>query len=84
MPVSDDIGISLLFGPITALADMVPFVGGVFKFGAFLASVVLAVVISTTFIAVEWFLVRPLLAICLPTGALGCLFLSHHLGKRVA
>lgn len=57
------IGLLLITRPITALANFVPFLGGIVGFAAFLVAGLLAVGLSLITIAISWVAVRPLIGI---------------------
>lgn len=54
------IGIALLMGPITVLADVIPFLGSLASAGTFLIAFVVGLLLWTIAIAIAWFVVRPL------------------------
>ena len=58
-------------GPLTVLADIIPFLGSIVGAGTKFIAGVLAFVLSTTIIAVGWFAFRPLLGISLVVLAVG-------------
>lgn len=63
------VGFALVFAPLAVIADFVPFVGSMVRFGTGLISLVLAIVVGTVTIAVAWFWYRPVLsAIILAVG----------------
>ena len=57
------IGFALLMAPLGVLADFIPFIGSIVRFGTGLIAFLLAILIGTSTIAVAWFYYRPLLAI---------------------
>ncbi|MEQ1838878.1 MAG: TMEM43 family protein [Verrucomicrobiales bacterium] len=65
------IGLGLIMGPLTVLADIIPFLGSIVGAGTKFIAGVLAFVLSTTIIAVGWFASRPLLGISLVVVAVG-------------
>lgn len=75
-------GIRLLVEPLTILTDWIPFLGQIIDAGATLASVVLALAVSTITIAVAWFAARPLLSGGLVVAALGVIWLARKKKKR--
>ncbi|MCP4690683.1 MAG: hypothetical protein GY859_21700 [Desulfobacterales bacterium] len=59
------IGLFLIFGPLSALADIIPFLGGVVQFGAVIVALLLTCVLSTLTIGAAWVFYRPVLGISL-------------------
>jgi len=65
------IGFALFMAPIGVIADVIPFLGSIVRFGTGLLAFLLAVVVGTITIAIAWFYYRPLLGIgILVVGAL--------------
>lgn len=65
------VGFSLFMNPIAVLADVIPPLGSVIRFGTGLLAFLFAVVAGTITIAIAWFYYRPLLGIgILVVGAL--------------
>jgi hypothetical protein len=65
------IGFALFMSPIAILADVIPFLGSLVRFGTGIIAFFLAVVVGTITIAIAWFYYRPLLGIgILVVGAL--------------
>lgn len=65
------IGFSLFMNPIAVLADVIPLLGSVVRFGTGLLAFLFAIVTGTITIAIAWFYYRPLLGIgILVVGAL--------------
>jgi hypothetical protein len=78
------IGISCLFGPIVAIARIIPFFGSIVDTGVTLFSFVAASCITLGIIAVAWFVVRPLLSIALIVVALGIAIAIRSMGAKKA
>lgn len=59
------IGFNLLMGPLSVLADVVPFIGNIVETGTVIIALMLTAVGGLITIAVAWFVFRPVLAISL-------------------
>jgi hypothetical protein len=59
------IGFALFMSPLGVLADVIPFIGSIVRFGTGIIAFFLAVVVGTITIAVAWFYYRPLLGIAI-------------------
>ncbi len=57
------IGFMLIMGPLSTLASILPFLGGLVSAGAFAISLALSIPITLVVIALAWFAHRPLLGI---------------------
>jgi hypothetical protein len=57
------VGVRTFFMPLSVLADVVPFIGGIVEVGATLASLLIALPLALTTIAVAWIAFRPLVAV---------------------
>ena len=57
------LGIGLVFGPLVALADVLPLLGDLFQMGIGLFAILVAGALSLVTIAVAWIVFRPLLGI---------------------
>jgi hypothetical protein len=64
------IGLSLLFRPLSVLADVLPFVGNLVGAGTGLVAFVLAAALSLATIAVAWLAFRPLIGVPLLAGSI--------------
>jgi hypothetical protein len=73
------IGFALILSPLSALAAVLPPLGGLVGFGAGLTAVVLALVVGPLTIAIAWFAVRPLMAIGIVAAGLIAAFLVSRL-----
>ncbi len=58
-------GFTLIFKPLSVIADVVPFIGSLVAAGTGLIALVLAAVLSIIIIAVAWVVYRPLLGVAL-------------------
>jgi hypothetical protein len=70
------IGISMIFGPIVAIARIIPLFGSLVGTGVGMFAFVGAACISLGVIAIAWFAHRPILSLLLIGGAVGILFLA--------
>jgi hypothetical protein len=68
------VGLTLVFSPIATLADVVPFIGGLLRFGAAVVSGVVALGLSLAIIAIAWFVYRPILSISLLVAVAICVY----------
>jgi hypothetical protein len=59
------IGMSMLLAPLGVLADVLPFLGSIMRFGTSLIAMVIAVPTSLATIAIAWLAYRPVLGITL-------------------
>ncbi|PIU48527.1 MAG: hypothetical protein COS94_01695 [Candidatus Hydrogenedentes bacterium CG07_land_8_20_14_0_80_42_17] len=59
------IGLSMIFAPLSVIADVVPFIGTIVGAGTSIISFIIALPISLITIAVAWLFFRPVLAIML-------------------
>lgn len=81
------IGFSLLLRPLSVLADVIPLFGSLVGGATAVASLLLALGISSLIIALSWVAFRPLLGIPLLALGIGCfvlVFLQLRKGKRTA
>lgn len=78
------IGVSCLFGPIVAIARIIPFFGGIVDTGVTMFSFVVASCITLGVIAVAWFVVRPVLSVCLILAAIGIAVAIRTMGGKKA
>ena len=73
----------LLFGgPLSVLADVLPFLGTVVGGGVFFFALAFAIPLTLITIAVSWVVVRPLIGIELILAAVAILFAVHRLRPR--
>lgn len=63
------VGFSLCFSILGVIADVVPFVGSLVRFGTGMIALVLTVLVGPLVIAIGWFAYRPLLSLGLLLGA---------------
>ena len=64
------IGFTLIFKPLSVLADIVPFIGSLVGMGTGLLALLLATAIALVVIAIAWIIFRPLLGILLLAAAI--------------
>ncbi len=69
------VGFNMILSPISTLFSVIPFLGRLTGGLLFVASGLLAVILSATTIAIAWIVVRPLLGISLLAVAVICIFL---------
>ena len=72
----------ILFAPVAVIADVIPFVGRIFRLGTGLVAFMIAVFFSSLVIALSWIVHRPLLGICLLLITIGSVFLARHLSQK--
>ena len=65
------IGLRLILGPLSVLADVVPFIGSIVSFGTGSLAFLLALPLTLLTIAIAWIFYRPFLAIGLILAAIG-------------
>ncbi|HEY5210563.1 MAG TPA: TMEM43 family protein [Stellaceae bacterium] len=78
------IGFMLILGPISALASVLPFLGGLVRAGAFMVGIGLAVPLTLIVIGLSWVAHRPLLGVgllALAAVVFGALIYRHRHGK---
>jgi hypothetical protein len=75
------IGFALLLAPLGVIADFIPFVGSIVRFGTGLVAFLCAVTVGTITIAVAWFYYRPLLAIGILVAGLAVAAAILHYGR---
>ena len=74
------IGFSLLFRPLSVLADVVPFIGNVVGVGTGIVALLLSVPLSLLVISVAWIFYRPMVGVPLAIAAVvGFAFLIRKL-----
>jgi len=75
------IGIAMCFGPITALANILPFLGNIAEAGTGCAAAGMGVALAAATIAVAWVAVRPLIGIPMLLGVVALCYLVAARGK---
>lgn len=75
------IGISMFFGPIVAIIDIIPFLGDIVEVGVMIFAAIVSLVISLVVIAVAWLFYRPLLGVLLLLAAGGLIFALKQMGS---
>ena len=77
-------GLSLILGPLVAIADVLPFLGSVVSAGAGIVALLLSLCLSSITIATAWVFYRPIIGIGLLAAASGCFYLlSQRRSKTV-
>jgi len=78
-------GFLLFLSPLSTMSSIVPFLGGLFEAGMFLASLLLAIVIWTLLVAFAWMVARPLIGGAMLVVAIaGVVLLIQHIRKGAA
>jgi hypothetical protein len=75
-------GLTLVLSPISTLGDVVPFIGGLLRFGAAIVSGLVALSLSLAIIAIAWFVYRPLLSILLLVAVAICVGVAGFRRKK--
>ena len=79
------IGVTMVLKPLSVLADVLPFVGGIVEFGASLIGLLVALPCTFFIIGIAWVAHRPILGISLlVVGGVACFFLFTKLRKPAA
>ncbi|SIQ74941.1 Protein of unknown function [Rhizobium sp. RU20A] len=78
------IGFSLTLSILGVIADVIPFVGSIVRFGTGLIAFALTLIIGPTVIALAWFAYRPLLSIGLIAGGAALAFIIMRLRRPAA
>lgn len=78
------IGAFLILRPLSVVADMVPFVGGILQMGVVLIALLVAVPFTLGTIGIAWVFYRPLLGISLLVIGLGILVATFFLAKSLS
>jgi len=76
------IGFSLIFAPLSVLADVVPLFGDLVGAATGLIAFLLALAVALTVIAIAWLVFRPLLGIALLALAVGAAVLGFRLFRK--
>jgi hypothetical protein len=75
------VGFMLVFGPLSVLAGVLPFLEGLVEAGGFLVALTLAVPLTLITIAVAWFAHRPLIGAALIVAGIAFAFLIPRLPR---
>ncbi len=75
------LGLSMIFKPLSVVADVVPFVGNLLEKGTGLFALILGSFLSLFVVAIAWIFYRPLFAILLIAIGAGLIFLFNRKGK---
>lgn len=68
------IGLTMVFRPLSVLADVLPILGSIISFGTGIVAFLIAAILSLVTIAIAWIVYRPLLGIALIVVAGGLAF----------
>ena len=74
-------GLRMVLGPLDVLADVVPFIGTIMRFGTGLVATIVAIPCTLVTIAIAWFAYRPMLAIALVVAAVAAVVLLGRKAK---
>jgi hypothetical protein len=75
------VGFGMIFAPLAVVADVIPFVGSIVRFGTGLLAFLLAIVVGTITIAIAWFWYRPLLSVIILAVGLAIAVGVYYIGK---
>lgn len=78
------IGFSLVTGPLGTIADVIPFLGSIVRFGTGLIAGILTALVGPLTIAIAWFWYRPLIALAVIAAGVVVTVLLSRLGRRRA
>lgn len=78
------VGFSLIFAPLSVLADVLPFLGNLVGAATGMIAFLLAVALAAAVIAVAWIFYRPLLGLFLLVVAAGAVILGIRLVRKKA
>lgn len=76
------LGFSMILGPLSVLADVVPFIGDLVGGASGLVALAGACLVGSVTIALAWFAHRPLLALAVLAGGIGIAFVVRRLAGR--
>lgn len=76
------IGFSMILGPISVVADVIPFLGSLTRSGLGLISFLLAIVVSAMTISFAWIAVRPLIGVPLALLAIAAVVAIFRYGRQ--
>jgi len=76
------IGIAMFFGPLNALANIIPFIGNITEAGTGCAAFGIGVAVASTVIALAWIAVRPLVGIPLLVVTAVIIYLIISRGRK--
>ncbi len=76
------VGFNLILGPLSVIADLIPFIGNIIGAGTGLISFFIAGVLSLVIISIAWFVYRPFLAIALIGGAVILVLVFFSVRKK--
>lgn len=76
------IGFTMIFKPLVAVGNIIPFVGNIVGAGVGFVSFLLSFAITTTTIAIAWLTFRPLIAVPMIVAAVAAVVLVKQRGKQ--
>jgi len=76
------IGLAMVFSPLTAVADVIPFVGSLVGAGVALFAGLVSIAMSSLTIGLAWLFYRPMIGVPMLLIAGVCLFLVFKAGKK--
>lgn len=76
------IGLKMILGPLSVIADVIPILGSIVGAGAWIVAMLLGMAWSMCVVAIAWVRFRPLIAGGLIAGALVLVALSYMRGKK--
>lgn len=78
-------GFLFLLGPLSEMASIIPFLGGIVEAGAFFVALVLAVFVWLALVGAAWMVARPVLGVTfLALAVAAAVFVVKHLHKHAA
>jgi hypothetical protein len=78
-------GFVLFLSPLSTMSSIIPFLGGIFEAGMFLASLLAAAVLWALLVGVAWMTARPLIGGAMLVIAIaGLILLVRHIRKGAA
>ncbi|RLA06126.1 MAG: hypothetical protein DRQ51_10255 [Gammaproteobacteria bacterium] len=76
------LGITLIIGPLSKMANSIPFIGVVIEFGLIIASSIIALFFSITTISIAWLGYRPLLSVSIVVLSILVFTILYFIKKR--
>lgn len=80
------LGLTLMMSPLSAIANVIPMLGGLIGFGSSALAGIVSFFLSVVTIAIAWFVYRPLLALLLVGGAVAVIagLIVHRKKSKLA
>lgn len=75
------IGLAMVFSPLTAIADVIPFVGSIVGAGVALFAGLVSIALSSFTIGLAWLFYRPLIGVPMLIVTAGCFFMLMKVAK---